>query len=150
LSDKSPEKRAHVVEALLDSPGYATHMTNQWLELLLPEAKSDLQNRFLIINMQRWLRYQFAENRGYDKLAYDLVAMPAQAANDQMNFQRFYDGSGKPSPMNFYVAKKIKPEELAASVARVFLGVRLECAQCHDHPFGKWKREEFWSQAAFF
>src|SRR5262245_12403321 len=52
LSEKSPEKRVKAVEALLDSPGYATHMTNQWLELLLPEAKSDLQNRFLIINMQ--------------------------------------------------------------------------------------------------
>lgn len=150
LADKSPEKRVKAVEALLDSPGYANHMTNLWLELLLPEANSDIQNRFLVINMQRWLRYQFAENRGYDKLAYDLVAMPAQSGRDNMNFQRFYDGSGKPSPANFYIAKKIKPEEMAASIARVFMGVRLECAQCHDHPFGKWKREEFWSQAAFF
>src|SRR5437763_778339 len=48
------------------------------------------------------------------------------------------------------MAKQGKPEELAANVARLFLGVRLECAQCHDHPFGKWKREQFWSQAAFF
>jgi hypothetical protein len=52
--------------------------------------------------------------------------------------------------VNFYMAKKAKPEELAASVARVFMGVRLECAQCHDHPSGKWTREDFWSQAAFF
>src|SRR5262249_20555124 len=42
------------------------------------------------------------------------------------------------------------PEDLAASTARLFLGVRIECAQCHDHPFARWKREQFWSQAAFF
>jgi hypothetical protein len=54
------------------------------------------------------------------------------------------------SPMAIYIAKKGKPEDVAAHLSRLFLGVRLECAQCHDHPFGKWKREEFWSQAAFF
>ncbi len=43
-----------------------------------------------------------------------------------------------------------KPENLAAGVARVFLGIRLECAQCHNHPFASWKREQFWSLAAFF
>jgi hypothetical protein len=150
LAEKSPEKRVKAVEALLDSPGYATHMTNQWLELLLPEATSDLQQRFLLINMQRWLRHVFTENKSYDKMAHELLSLPMGNRNDQMDFNRIYDGSGKPSPMNFYIAKKAKPEELAASVARVFMGVRLECAQCHDHPFGKWTREEFWSQAAFF
>ena len=56
----------------------------------------------------------------------------------------------RPSPRLFYLGRDDKPEELAANVTRLFLGVRLECAQCHDHPFGKWKREQFWSQAAFF
>ena len=48
------------------------------------------------------------------------------------------------------MAKERKPENLAAGVARVFLGIRLECAQCHNHPFARWKREQFWSLAAFF
>ena len=45
---------------------------------------------------------------------------------------------------------QLKPENLAASTARMFLGVRIECAQCHDHPFDDWKQEQFWGYAAFF
>ena len=60
------------------------------------------------------------------------------------------NGKAEPSPAAFYIAKEGKPENLAAGASRVFLGVRLECAQCHNHPFAKWKREEFWGLAAFF
>jgi hypothetical protein len=55
-----------------------------------------------------------------------------------------------PSPAGYYTAKEGKPENIASAVARVFLGIRLECAQCHNHPFASWKREQFWSLAAFF
>jgi hypothetical protein len=48
------------------------------------------------------------------------------------------------------VAKDVKSENLAASTARLFLGLRLECAQCHNHPFASWTRDQFWSYAAFF
>jgi hypothetical protein len=65
------------------------------------------------------------------------------------DLQDLYNGRGD-SPIGFYMAKEGKPENLAASTARLFLGVRLECAQCHDHPFGGWTRDEFWGQAAFF
>jgi hypothetical protein len=54
------------------------------------------------------------------------------------------------TPVGFYQAKQLKPENLAAGTARMFLGVRIECAQCHDHPFDAWKREQFWGYAAFF
>src|SRR5262249_23174247 len=50
----------------------------------------------------------------------------------------------------FYQANEFKPENLAGSTARLFLGVKLECAQCHDHPFAKWSRDQFWQYAAFF
>ncbi len=53
-------------------------------------------------------------------------------------------------PLAFYTAKEGKPENLAAATARVFLGVHLECAQCHNHPFAKWSRDQFWGMAAFF
>src|SRR5262249_3798651 len=48
------------------------------------------------------------------------------------------------------LAKEMKPENLAASSARLFLGIKMECAQCHNHPFAEWKREQFWGYAAFF
>ena len=55
-----------------------------------------------------------------------------------------------PSPIAFFQANERKPESIAASLSSVFLGVQVECAQCHDHPFAKWKQEDFWSLAAFF
>ncbi len=61
-----------------------------------------------------------------------------------------FDPTAKPSPLAYYVAKDAKPENLAAGAARTFLGVQLECAQCHNHPFDRWKREQFWELAAFF
>src|SRR5439155_22977115 len=62
------------------------------------------------------------------------------------NFARYQE----PSPLTFYVAKDVKSENLAASTARVFLGLRLECAQCHNHPSASRTREQFWGYAAFF
>jgi len=80
----------------------------------------------------------------------ELLTYPLRDQADNRFYANIYNGMGKPSPMTYYMAKEGKAEELASSVARLFLGVRIECAQCHDHPFGKWKREEFWGQAAFF
>ena len=59
-------------------------------------------------------------------------------------------GPGEGSAAVFYQANEIKPENLAGSTSRLFLGVKLECAQCHNHPFAKWTRKQFWEYAAFF
>jgi hypothetical protein len=151
LDDSSPEKRAQAVEKLLDSPGYINHFTGIWMDLLIPEAQADFTKRYYFsTRMHNWLRKNFAANTPYDKMVRELVSLP-MATNP--NMQQFYDpfsGGGDVSPISYYQIKQGKPEDLAASVGRLFLGVRLECAQCHDHPFGKWTREEFWSQAAFF
>ena len=61
------------------------------------------------------------------------------------------NGQQGPTPLPFYQTLEMKPENLAAATSRLFLGVKLECAQCHNHPFAKkWKREFFWEYAAFF
>ena len=57
---------------------------------------------------------------------------------------------GDPSPLAFYQGKQLAPENLAGATSRMFLGIRLGCAQCHDHPFDKWQQDEFWSFAAFY
>ena len=57
---------------------------------------------------------------------------------------------GEPTAVAFYQANELKAENLAASTSRLFLGVQLQCAQCHNHPFARWKREQFWEYAAFF
>ncbi len=139
------------VERLLDSPGYVTHFTNAWEALLVPENNG--QNRRLIFFMpafEAWLRRQFADNVPYSKMVHELLTYPI-AGDGQDYFQRVRSGERTdPSPLAFFMAKESKPEELAAATARLFLGVKLECAQCHDHPFAKWTREQFWETAAFF
>jgi hypothetical protein len=145
LDDKAPDKRQRLVDALLDSPAHVNHWINVWRPLLLPELKL----RTAVPSFETWLRTQLELNVGYDKLARDLLTTPIDgllAAGTVV----FVPPTAKPSALWFYAGKKAKPEVLAASTARLFLGVRIECAQCHDHPFAEWKQEQFWEYAAFF
>ncbi|HKB41194.1 MAG TPA: DUF1553 domain-containing protein, partial [Gemmataceae bacterium] len=97
-------------------------------------------------SFEAWLKQRVAKNIGYDQMVRELLTAPVGQG-----------GGGNPliglvedSPLTFYLAKEFKAENLAASTARVFLGVSVECAQCHNHPFADWKREQFWGFAAFF
>ncbi|MFN0052663.1 MAG: DUF1549 and DUF1553 domain-containing protein [Planctomycetales bacterium] len=142
----SPVKRRRAVDRLLESPAYIMNFSNVWRAVMMPEAEADLQVRFLIPSFQAWLRRRLTDNISYDALVREILTVtvdPRNAANP-------YQQQGELTPVSFYQAKQLKPENLAAGTARMFLGVRIECAQCHDHPFDDWKREQFWSYAAFF
>jgi hypothetical protein len=147
LNSKDPDKRRKLIDKLLQSPAYAVNFANVWRALLLPEASTSFQVRFQAPRMEAWLRRQFSDNIGYDKMVRELLTTPV---NDRV---RRFDPVGQASALNpasFYIAKELKPENLAASTAKLFLGTKLECAQCHDHPFAKWSRNQFWEYAAFF
>jgi hypothetical protein len=144
LDDRRPDKRARLVARLLAGPGYVNHFVNVWRALLLPEVAANFQSRFQRPSFEAWLRQHLAQNAGYDKLVRELLTAPVAGQ------QPFAVGQQGPNAVGFYFAKELKPENLAAATTRAFLGVRLECAQCHDHPFADWKKEQFWSFAAFF
>jgi hypothetical protein len=146
LRDRRSDKRARLVEQLLGSSRYVTHFTTVWRMLLLPEAGNNFQVRLQQPSFEAWLKQLVARNAGYDEMARELLTTPLKKGEEIEVFL----GSGGPTPLAFYVAKEFKPENLAASTARVFLGINVECAQCHNHPFAEWKREQFWSYAAFF
>src|SRR5262245_3701933 len=147
MRDTAPDKRVRVVERMLTGPRYVTHFTNVWRTWMLPEANASFQARFLVPGFEAWIRKQLAENVTYDKMVHELLTAPV----GQQQAQFVYGGNGRQAnPAAFYIAKEIKPETLAASTSRLFLGVRLECAQCHHHPFADWKRDQFWQYAAFF
>ncbi len=146
IADARADKRSRLIAELLNRPTYAKHMTTVWRRLILPEADTNLQFSFIAIGFDAWLKEKFAKNAGYDQLVKELLT----AAMDQNN--QLFNAStiGQPTPIAYYFAKEAKPENLASSSARVFLGLRLECAQCHDHPFSTWTRDQFWGLAAFF
>ena len=116
--------------------------------MLLPEAETDAQVRLILPVFEAWLRKKVAENAGYDKIVREVLTVRLGGRGRRAGNAN--DARAEPSPLAFYVAKDAKPENLAASASRLFLGVRIECAQCHNHPFARWKREEFWGLAVFF
>jgi hypothetical protein len=144
LDDTAADKRHALVEKLLASDDYVNHFTNVWRALLVPgndPGGAPGQNGF-----DAWLRKKVADNAGHDALVREILTVPFAANPSPAAAPAPTD----PGPAEFYLARDVKPEELAAGTARVFLGIRLECAQCHNHPFAKWKREQFWGYAAFF
>jgi hypothetical protein len=147
LKDNRPDRRSRLVEQLLAGPRYVAHFTNVYRALLIPEASNNFLVRVQQGSFESWLKKQVAANAGFDQLTRDLLTAPmgAQGIGALVNL-----GGGTASPLAFYSAKEFKPESLAAGTARIFLGISVECAQCHNHPFTDWKREQFWSFAAFF
>ena len=127
-------RRARLVEQLLDSPNFATHLATTWRMRMLPED-FDPQQLNLAEGLQRWLRKQFADQRRFDDLVADFLVAT---------------GTGDRGPGLYYTALELKPEKLAANTAKIFLGLQIQCAQCHDHPFDDWRQEDFWGYAAFF
>ena len=134
LSDATAGKRARLIDRLLDSPQHATHMANTWRQIMLPGG-SDLEQIQNVAGVQNWLRRQFAENMRYDRLVSDFLVAT---------------GGGESGPALYYNSLDLQPEKLAASTSRIFLGLQIECAECHDHPFDHWTRNDFWGYAAFF
>jgi hypothetical protein len=151
LKGSPSDKKRQAIDRFLASPGYSIHFTDVWTNLMLPESDVDFQKRALQASLSNWLRRQFTENVSYDQWVREIVAMPLGTNQGNPRYINFYGGNPSgDTPMAYYQSKMGKPEDIAAGIARLFLGVRIECAQCHDHPFARWKREQFWGQAAFF
>jgi hypothetical protein len=148
LADTRTDKRALLIEQLLEDPRFAIHQANSWRAELVPETAADRQAALLQQGFENYLLQRFRAGTHYNKLVRELIAVPlpaeGQAAEPTLRDPE------RPNPLAFIVAKDAKPENLAAAVTRTFLGLRLECAECHDHPFADWSQEQFWNQAAFF
>jgi hypothetical protein len=147
LDDGAADKRLRLIDSLLARPSYARHFANFWRSQWLSEVKSSFIGRFLAPGFERWIRSRLDEGAGYDQMVRELLTTPVDRARQALN--DLYSNQSS-TPVAFIIAKESKAEILAGSTARMFLGVRLECAQCHDHPFATWKREAFWGLAAFF
>ncbi len=136
LEDTSQGRRERLVDELLASRDHATHLATVWRKILLPEG-TNANIYGGTEKFDQWLGDRFEKNLPYDQLVRQLLLAEGRVS-----------GSG---PILFYAALKLNPEELAGKTARVFLGMRMECAQCHDHPFDESiLQEDFWGFAAHF
>jgi hypothetical protein len=133
LASREPNKRAKLVDTLLRDSAHHAHFARLWRELLVPTI--DLQERQAQQPLETWLRDQFANNTKYDQLTRALITANARDTTPAAIYARSFNRD---------------PGNAAAATARVFLGVRLECARCHNHPFASWTRDQFWQLAAVF
>jgi len=150
LADKSPDKRAKLVERLMTSPGFSMHFASLTRTDWLPQSLTNPQFVFTGNQFEDWLKRKYAANVPLDKIARELLTAKVQVGQ---RGQVAFDQNANPDTLAlaaFYQANEVKPEQIGSTASRIFLGVKLECAQCHDHPFATYTREQFWQFAAFF
>jgi hypothetical protein len=133
LADAGPDKRAQLIDQLLERPEFADHWALKWADLLRNEEKTlDAKG---VRAFHGWLRQGIAAGKPLNELARDIVAARGST----------YD---QPAA-NFYRALR-DPQSRAEAVGQVFLGVRLQCAKCHNHPFDQWTQDDYHGLAACF
>jgi hypothetical protein len=151
LADPAPDKRRRLIDRLIDGPDYVNRFTEVWRTTWLPDEAEALGLR---PGFEAWLRARLAANVGYDRMVREILVSNPQGDPRLTDLGSIaVPGMAQPngvSPAGFYVANESKPEKLAGATSRLFLAVRLECAQCHNHPFAAWTQEQFWEYAAFF
>lgn len=133
LRSTSPSKRERLIDRLLNTNGYASHMFNYWADVLRIVDKSS--NNTYTRPFGEWLKQSLRDNKPYDKLVNEMLAA---------------DGRIFENPAVGYTLRDPDmPLDHLNNTVRIFLGTRIGCAQCHDHPFDRWKQKEFYQLAAF-
>ncbi len=134
LDSTDKNKRSHLIEQLLHSEGYANHYLNFWADILrIDSTKGGGYN--VVPFYMNFVRESLAENMPYDQFVRELITARGQAIENGAIGYTFRDAG--------------MPLDHMANTVRVFLGTRLECAQCHNHPFDKWTQMDFYHMAAF-
>ncbi len=133
LADRDPDKRSKLVDRLVDRPEFADFWALKWADLLRNEEKTMGEKGAWVL--QRWLRDQIARDLPLDELVRKVVGGLGSTWQNP--------------PSSFYRTNR-DPTTAAESVAQVFLGLRLQCARCHNHPFDAWTQDDYYGLAAFF
>lgn len=158
LSNRSANRRVELVDRLLDETGkdfdiggvkfnyleeYARNWTTIWTNLLIGRTGGN-QDRDMVSRegMQKYLRLGFKRNKRYDTLAAELISATGATDPDSEAFN---------GAVNFLAGKMEENGiQATAKTAQIFLGMQVQCTQCHTHPFNEWKQSQFWELNAFF
>ena len=134
LGDSSANKREALIGRLLDDPRFAQHQADVWDLVFFgrnpPGYETDRRPGF-----QNWLKDQFAANVPYNQWAAQILKAEGNTVEN--------------GPPMFFVQYRHQPEDASEAVSQIFLGVQLQCARCHDHPYEPWKQLDFYGMAAF-
>ncbi len=157
VASTDPDKRVKLINDLLERPEYQDVMTIQWSELLRIN-RTFLQEEG-VRQYTAFVRESFADNKPFNRFAHEVISSashPRDAVEKSRDAQSrvaqavYKESSGYHSgPVNYYRVTA-DPTELTTSTSQIFLGVRLDCSRCHNHPFDRWSMNDFYGFAAYF
>ncbi len=135
LADPAADKRARAVDRLLERPEYASYFALKWADVLRNRRDGQNNVQHGTFGFHDWIREQLARNTPYDQFAGAILAAT---------------GSVESSPPVQWYRTMRETSAFVDDTAQVFLGMRLQCARCHHHPFEKWSQNDYYGFAAFF
>lgn len=133
LTNTDENRRARLVDKLLERPEYASFQALRWSDRL--RVDRDVLGHRQAYAYYRWIRDSFASNRPLDAFARAIITA---------------DGPLDESPQGGFYRAVTKPGDRAAALTQVFLGIRMDCAECHHHPFDRWSQQDYYGMTAFF
>lgn len=136
LLDSSDQKRERLIAALLEMPAYGQNWARYWRDVVFTRALNEEQARAAIPALEADLTKFFNDNVPWDEIATRFITTRGDVLEN--------------GATAIVMAQEGRTEETTAEMARIFLGIQIQCAQCHDHPYDQWKREQFHELAAFF
>jgi hypothetical protein len=134
LADASPDKRDRLIDRLLDGTAYADHFANKW-NFVLRNKKEGADDAPGTMLFHQWLWNRMYDNTPYDQFVREIVTA---SGDPQMN------------PAVVWYRDVDSTEEQVEDTAQLFLGLRIQCARCHHHPFEKWSQDDYYGMAAFY
>ncbi len=134
VADTNPNKRARKIDDLLETPAYADWFANKWSAVLRNKRTSAEYARGTFA-FHDWVRNSIQRNKPFDQFVEELVTASGEI--------------GQNAPVAWYRAVKDQKEQMQ-DIAQVFLGIRIQCAQCHHHPYEKWSQDDYFGMTAFF
>ena len=134
--DRASDKKDKLIQHLLSSEGYVNHQMNWWSDMLRVQDRPQGLNINAGGIYREWMRQALRDNKPYNNIVRELIA-----SNGSL-----YGGSPE---VSFYLRDRGMQEDNLSHTVRVFLGTRLQCAMCHDHPFDRWTQKEFYELTAF-
>lgn len=132
MNSKSEDRRAELIDSLLDSEGYVSHHYNYWADVLRVKSRG---RRTIMASYQDWIKESLRENQPYDAFVREMITSEGYVWDDPA--------------VGYYLRDAGMPLDNMSNTAQVFLGTRMQCAQCHDHPFDRWTQKEYYHMAAY-
>jgi hypothetical protein len=134
-ADKNPSKRATLVDRLLERPEYASYFAIKWADVLRNKRENQAAFQHGTFTFHDWIRESLARNVPYNQFVRSILAA---------------SGTSETAPAVQWYQRLRAPDAFVDDTTQVFLGMRLQCAKCHHHPFEKWSQDDYFSFAAFF